>query len=169
MKRKAKQAIVRVSLLALGTGFEIVSKRSKALQAELADWDEGRTFSLGVLPDGPSVALRHEGGRIRYLGQGDRDASLRIMFKNLDCALLPLTAQMGADTAYVQHRAILQGNIGQAMQISRAMQLVQTYLMPDIVMKRISKRAPRLTFRQWLLRVWVMATVGFGMAANLAK
>lgn len=169
MDYKRKRAVVRTSLLALGVAFETVSKRSAEMKAELADWEEGQVFALGVLPDGPEIALRKEGDRIRYLGRGDHGASLKILFKNMDCAFLPMAAKIGSDTAYVQHRAILHGNVGQAMQLSRAMRLAQTYLMPDSILRRIFKRAPKLTFKQRLLRVWVMSTVGLGMLAKARK
>lgn len=166
---KLKKSVVSTSLLALATAFEIVSKYSPELKAELADWEDGRVFSLGVLPDGPAITLKKMGDKIRYIGKGVKDPHLAIYFKNLDSALLPLTGQMGAHTAFAQHRAILHGNVADAMQINRAMAIVQNYLMPGIILKKICKRAPKLTGKQLLLKARVMATLGLGLAVNAGK
>jgi len=169
MRYRIKRAIVRTSLLALGVGFETVSKHDRDLKAEIADWEDGRVFSVGVLPDGPSVTLRKSGDRIQYLGQGDGPSRQRVLFKNVDAALLPLTGQMGSHTAFVQHRAILHGNVAEAMQASRAMDMVQTYLMPGFVLKRTMKRPPKLTLRQYVLKAWVLSTLAFGLLACLRR
>jgi len=169
MGYRAKKIVAQTSLLALATGFETVSKRAPELKAEIADWEEGRVFSLGVLPDGPSVSLRKEGDRIRYLGQGHGASRLRILFKNVDAALLPLTAQMGSHTAFCQHRAVLHGNVAEAMQTSRAMITVQTYLMPGFILKRTMKRPPKLTPRQYALKGWVWATLVAGLLGCMMR
>jgi len=169
MMYRVKRAIARTSLLALGVGFETVSKHDRDLKAEIADWQDGRVFSVGVLPDGPSVTLRKSGDRVRYLGQGDGPSRQRVLFKNVDAALPPLTGKMGSHTAFIQHRAILHGNVAEAMQMSRAMDIVQTYLMPGFVLKRTMKRAPKLTLRQYLLKAWVLSTLPFGLLACLRR
>ena len=95
---KAKQMVVKTALLALGVAFEMVSKGSRELQDEIEDWEEGRILKLGVLPDGPALSVRKEGGRLVYLGSGDYNAGLNIYFKNMDCAFMVLSGQIGADT-----------------------------------------------------------------------
>ena len=169
MVHAMKRVTVATSLLALGVAFEMLSKLSAGLKAEIADWEDGRVFSLGVLPEGPAISVRKEGGRLRYLGKGHRDSTLKILFKNVDCAFFPLTGQMGADTAFVQHRAILHGNVHEAMQLARAMSIVQTYLLPGFILKRTFKRPPKLTPAQYLLKARVLATLGFALALNVGK
>jgi hypothetical protein len=166
---RVKESVVSTSLLALATAFEIVSKHSAELKAELAGWEEGRTFSLGVLPEGPAITLKKEGDRIIYLGKGEKNPGLKILFKNLDSALLPFTGQMGSHTAFIQHRAILHGNIGEAMQISRAMNMVQKYLMPGFILNKTFKSPPKLGLSGLLLKAWVMATLAIGLIANAFK
>ena len=166
---KIKKAIVRTSLLALGTAFEIVSKRDRDLRAEIGEWEEGRVFSLAVLPDGPAIVLKNESGRIRCLGSRPHDSQPRILFKNMDCAFMPLTGLMSADMAFVQHRAILEGNVGAGMEVARAIAIVQNYLLPGFMLKRVCKRVPRFTPGQMLLKIWVLAALLPRMAANLGK
>jgi len=164
-----KKFVVSASLLALGSAFEIVSKRERKLRAEIANWEEGRVFLLGVLPNGPSMVLKKEAGRIRYLGTRSDNAEPKILFKNMDCAFLPLTGLMSADIAFVQHRAILHGSVGSAMETSRAMAIVQSYLLPGLLFGWLYKRPPKFSLGQYLLKAWVLAALLPRMAVNLAK
>ena len=160
---RKKKAVVSTALLALGVAIDIVSRHSPELKKEIADWEDGRVFSLGVLPDGPAISLRKEADRIRYLGKGYKDPKLRFLFKNIDCALLQVTGKMGAHTAYAQHRAILHGNLVEGVQTSRALSIVQTYLSPGVALKKTMKRPPKLTPAQLLIKVRVMATLPVAM------
>ncbi len=166
---RIKEAVVSTSLLASGVAFEMVSARSPEFQAELSDWEEGRVFSMGVLPDGPAIAVRKEAGRLRYLGRGHHGSKLRIMFKNVDCALMALTGQIAAYTAFAQHRAIVQGSINQAMQANRAMAMVQKFLMPGIFMKKLAKRPPRMSAADLVLKARVFATLTPALVMNARK
>ena len=67
---KAKELVVKTSLLALGLCFEMVSRHSREMQDELGDWEEGRVVSLGVLPEGPSMAVRKEVDILHPLHRG---------------------------------------------------------------------------------------------------
>ncbi len=169
MSYKAKRVAAHTSLLALSVAFEMVSKHSVELKNELVDWEDGRIFSLGVLPDGPAVSLRKEGDRIRYLGRGQDDAEIKILFKNIDSALLTVTFRMGSHTAFAQHRTVVHGNIAKAVQVSRAMSIVQLFVVPGFVLKRICKRPPKLSSAQLLLKVRVLATLPVAMLVAMRR
>ena len=166
---RTKRSVVSTSLLASGVAFDLVSKHSPELKAEIADWEEGRVFSLGVLPDGPAISLRKEGDRIRYLGKGYKNPKLKLLFKNIDCAHLMMTGKISSSAAFAQHRTILHGNLVDAMQISRAMAIVQSYLLPGSALKKSMKRPPRPTPAQRLLKARIMATLGIAVLVNMRK
>ena len=161
--------VASTSLLALGSAFEIVSKWDTKLRAEIEDWEDGRIFSLSVMNQGPALVLKKEKNRILYVGNCINDADTKILFRNIDCALLPLTGMMSSDMAFVQHRAILHGRVGAAMEISRAMAIVQSYLLPGFMFGWLYKRPPKFTLGQYLLKGWVMALLLPRMAVNLTK
>lgn len=166
---RLKKLVAGTSLLALGTAFEIVSKHERTLRAELEDWEEGLIFSLGVMPDGLAMVLKKKNGRIQYMGTCFKDANPKILFKNIDCALMPLTGMMSSDIAFVQHRAILHGSVAAAMEISRAMAIVQSYLLPGFMFGWLYKRPPRFTLAQYFLKAWVLVALLPCMAINLKK
>ena len=167
---RLKKLVVGIALLSFGATIEKVSKKSPELKAELKDWPEGLVFALGVLPNGPAITMKHAGGVIRYLGRGYKeDPALKVLFKNVDSAFLPFTGQMGSHTAFIQHRAILHGSVVDGIKMSRAMGIVQCFLLPGIVLKRIFKTPPRLAPKQMILKAEVYATMGIGMALNAFK
>lgn len=162
---KIKRSVVSTSLLALGAAFEMVSQSSPEMQAELADWDEGMSFSMGVLNDGPAITMKKEGGVLKFVGKGLRNPSISIFFKNIDSAVLALTGQIGAHTAFIQQRAILHGGIHQAMKANRVLDMVQAYLLPGFVLNKVAKKPLNLTGAQLMLKLKVMALLAIKMIA----
>jgi len=166
---RLKKAVVGIALVALGGTFEKVSKHSAELKEEIKGWKKGIVISLGVLPKGPAISLKEENGMIKYLGRGYKNPDVRILFKNVDSAFLPFTAQMGAHIAFVQHRAMVHGSVVDGIKANRAMGIVQAYLLPGIVFKKVFKLPPRLTFKQKLFKLYVYLTMGIDLALNAAK
>ncbi|HPG65774.1 MAG TPA: hypothetical protein PLO37_02925 [Candidatus Hydrogenedentes bacterium] len=164
-----KRLVVRMVLLALGTAFEQVSKRVRELGDEIARWEDGRTFAVGVLPDGPTIALRKEGSRIRYLGEGDHGAPLRILFKNLEAALPLLLGRAGSHVAFARHSAVVQGNVAEAAEANRAMVIVQQYLFPEFILRKILKRRPTPTGRQRWIKIQILAGLFPAMALTYKR
>lgn len=166
---RLKKMVVGIALLALGGTFEKVSKHSAELKQEIKTWKKGIVISLGVLPNGPSISLKEDNGTIRYLGRGYKNPDVKIIFKNMDSAFLPFTAQMGSHIAFVQHRAMVHGSVLDGIKANRAMGIVQAYLLPGIVFKKVFKLPPKLTLKQKLFKLYVYLTMGIDMALNAAK
>jgi len=155
----SKKAVAHISLLALGSTFELVSKYSKELKKEIADWQEGIVLLLGVLPNGPAMSVKKENGAIRFLGMGMRDADLKVLFKNIDSAMMVLTGMMGSHTAFAQFRAIVYGNLGVGMQMSRALNIVQKFLLPSFMLNKTFKRPPEFSSEDMWIKAKVMAAL----------
>jgi hypothetical protein len=160
-----KRRIAGIALLALGVAFEYLSRDSAELRKEIAVWEEGRVFSIGILQDGPSITLKKEGGAIRYLGQGLKQPHLTFYFKNMDSALMVFVGMIGAHTATVQHRTIVHGDIGTAMEALRAMSIVQKYLFPGFVLGNTFRRPPVYSFGELMFKAWFMLRLGPGLIA----
>jgi hypothetical protein len=169
LTHQAKAAVAATALVALGVAFEILSRHSAEMRGEIERWGEGRCFSLGVLPFGPSVAIRKEGGQLRFLGRGDHGAQLRILFKNMDSALLLLTGQMAAHTAFAEHRVLVHGPIDETVQANRAMAIVVKYLFPGFMLGSLTKRKPVLTRRELALKARLYATLGPALMRGIVK
>ncbi|MFA6032434.1 MAG: hypothetical protein WC889_06005, partial [Myxococcota bacterium] len=142
---------------ALGAAFELCSERVPELAREIADWEEGRRITIGVHPSGPYVSIEKRGQRIACMGPVKAEhPDLQIRFKNLESALLIFTAQMGGHDAVVECRVGVTGDNAMAMQMNRAMAIVQAYLFPAILHHRLFKRAPRMTTAQLAVKAQIM-------------
>ena len=165
MLTEAKSALCRTSLLALGMTFELASDRAPEMADELASWDEGRRVGIGVLPAGPHITIEKRGSRLAYLGSGLADPHVAILFKNLDSAVLVFTGQIGAHHAVAENRVIVRGSNHQAMEATRAMAIVQTYLFPGLMLKKTFKRPPRLSRAQ----LWAKGRVYAALVPALVR
>ena len=165
MGTNAKRALCKTSLLALGTAFELVSRRVPALQKEIAAWEEGRRILLGVLPSGPHMRIEKRGDRIAFLGMGEGSedagtaAGTKILFKNLDSAVMVFVGMMGAHQAVAENRVSVHGSNRKAMEMTRAMAIVQTYLFPGLILKRTFKRPPKLSGRELATKAGIYASL----------
>jgi hypothetical protein len=154
---EAKKMLVASSLRALGVMFELVSEHSPELATELADWEEGRVVGLGVLPNGPAISLLKQQERIRFLGTGLQNPAIGILFKNMDSAVMTFSGQIGAHMASIEHRAVVHGNVVHAMQTVRAMNIVQKFLMPTLLLNRTTKKPVRLSRTELRTKARVLA------------
>ncbi len=165
-----KKSIASTALLALSVTYEMVSKKSRELKDEISSWEDGRTFALGVLKDGPSITLMKKGDRIKYLGKGIQgDPAITIYFKNIDSALMVFIGLIGAHTASVQRRVIVHGDLSKTMEVMRTMNIVQMYLMPGIVLKKTFKRPPELSGKQLALKAQIYAGLVPGLILSGSK
>ena len=169
MSYKNKSKIAGASLLAVGVMFEELSKNCPEMKDEISRWNEGRTFSLGVLPSGPMITVQKKGGRIKYLGAGDRDSDLIIYFKNMDAALMVFLGMIGSHTATVQGRTIVHGDLGEAMQAVRALDIVVKYLMPGFLFDNLFKRRPQMNFSQLTRKTGLMLQLLPSMALKATR
>jgi hypothetical protein len=169
LTHQAKAAVATTGLVALGVAFEILSRHSAEMRREIEPWSDGRCFSLGVLPFGPSIAVRKERGQLCFLGSGDHGAPLRILFKNLDSALLLLTGQMAAHTAFAEHRVLVHGPLDETVQANRAMAIVVKYLFPGFMLTSLTKRKPVLTRQELATKARLYAMLGPALLRGIVK
>jgi hypothetical protein len=166
---RAKATVASTALVALGVAFEILSRDSDEMRREIADWEDGRTFALGVLPNGPAVAVRKVRDRLTLLGRGDQGATLKVLFKNVDSALLVLTGLLSAHQAFAENRAIVHGPLDETMQANRAMAIVVKFLFPGLMLGNLLKRKPVFTRDEMLLKARFYAKLVPALAAKLAR
>jgi len=164
-----KETTAKTSLLALGATFELCSELVPEMQEEIADWDDGRRISIGVLPNGPFITIQKSGNRIKFLGASMKDPDLCVLFKNLDSAMLIFTAQIGAPQAVAENRICVYGSNYNAMQTTRAMAIVQTYLFPGILLKMTFKRPPQLSLKQIAIKTKIMGMLVPRLAAIIGR
>jgi len=169
IQSKSKYELIDVTLTVIGVAFEEVSKRAPDLKREVITWNDGRRCALGVLPSGPFITLEKREDRIHYLGKRSVDPHVTFLFKNLDSAMLVLTAQMSAHQALAESRILLDGQVSYGMELNRALAIVETYLFPQFILNKIFKRPPTLNIYQLAAKAIIYAAMGPALLKNGIK
>jgi hypothetical protein len=169
IQSKSKYELIDVTLTVIGVAFEEVSRRAPDLKREIITWNDGRRCALGVLPNGPFITLEKREDRIYYLGKRSVDPHVTFLFKNLDSALLVLTAQMSAHQALAESRILLDGQVSYGMELNRALAIVETYLFPQFILNKIFKRPPTLNIYQLAAKGFIYGAMGPALVKNGLK
>jgi len=145
-----KHVLCSTVLSVLGPAFEVVGRHVPEFRKEIESWEEGRRFSLGVLPNGPAITLEKRGSAIHYLGKGLKSPHITMSFKSYDSALLVLMSIMGSHQAFAENRILVKGDLAQTMEVNRVVNIVNAYLLPGMVVKKVLKRAPQMTLKSYI-------------------
>jgi hypothetical protein len=145
-----KHVLCSTVLSVLGPAFEVVGRHAPEFRKEIEPWEDGRRFSLGVLPKGPSITLEKSGNQIYYLGKGMKSPHISLFFKNYDSALPVLMGIAGSHQAFAENRILVKGDLAKTMEINRVVNIVNAYLLPGIVVKRVLKRPPKMTLKSYI-------------------
>jgi hypothetical protein len=88
--------------------------------------------------------VRKSGGELKALGPDpDETATLLVTFKSVDGALPVLLGQKAILQAFAEHRATVRGDLALAMSLVRCLHVVEGYLFPDFMTRRILPRPAR--------------------------
>ena len=159
LSAKSKYTLLDVFLTFLGAAFEEVSKKIPELKTEIAEWNEGRKFALGVLPNGPYVTVEKRGDELYYLGKGLLNPDVTFLFKNLDAAVPVFTGLMSSHQAVAECKVMIQGNNSFAMETNRALAIVLAYLFPVSVFGHLFKDKPKMGVKQLINKGKVYMTI----------
>lgn len=146
---------VKIVLFVLGRGFQSIASRDEEVKQEVEVWEESFSILFEVLPGGPYLFLQKQNGKLRMVGLKRDEANLVISFKTLGSSFLILTGQMGTPQGYAEHRMSVKGDLAKAMSLIRCLNLVEFYLFPGFIARRILKRLPAMTLRKFGLRLHV--------------
>ncbi len=132
---------------------------------ELAHMYEGQSYSIAAGAKGPVLHVQWKDGRLlRLASPAERACTLRI--KSLPLAFRLFTGQMGLAQAYAWHAFTVQGELGEVMLLARLVNLVESYLFPRFITKRILTDIPSLQASP--LRVYGRILCGF-LTARYSK
>jgi len=136
-----KRGVARVVFAVLGRGLVACSRLDSRVRAEALAWPDGTAITLAIAPGCPRTTIIKRDGRLRALG-GTRDTTptLLVTFKSVDGALPVLLGMKSVLQAFAEHRATVLGDLGLAMSLVRCLHVVEGYLFPDIMNRRILPR-----------------------------
>ncbi len=159
-----KFLVAEIVFFVLGRAFQSGSRHDPDMRRETAVWPEGFAVVLKVLPAGPRMVLEKSDGILRHRGSGFVDGNLSIEFKNIECAFLVLTPQIGAARAFAERRTSVRGDLADALIFTRCLNIMLAYLYPKFVCKRLLKRVPNMTLKKQFARAKIyLAGIPFGL------
>lgn len=134
----------RAVLQVLYRGIRVLSHADSRVRQELLSLPEGRTvrFAVSPKPDAPSLTFTVLDGTIQKAPR-TAEVDIEIVFKNEKMAFRVFTGRMGISGAYAAHAFTLRGNINETMGIVRIIDLVEAYLFPGFMTRRILRELPK--------------------------
>ena len=135
--KRGRKAIAAIVLWVLGRGLIAAARLDGRIRREVESWPDSCVVTLLIAPWGPRVSWRREGATLLALGSAEADADLLVTFKSVDVALPCLLGAKGVLEAFVEHRSTVSGDLKHAMSLLRCLHIVEGYLFPDIITRRI--------------------------------
>lgn len=138
--KRGKKVVAAIVFAVLGRGLVACARLDERVRAEAASWPDGTVITLRIAPFGPQVSWRTAGGTLEYCGGRGVAPSLAVTFKSVDGALPLLLGMKSVLGAFAEHRATVAGDLAVAMSFVRCLHIVEGYLFPDLMTRRILPR-----------------------------
>ena len=143
----AKRAYVATMMEVVGRALAALTAEDEQTRETLAVLPEGFRFAMKVMPDGPGLMLRKNAkGVFVYEGAprpGQR-ADLTILIKHIEHAFRMLTFQESTAQAFANDRMLVDGEIGYAVRMVRALNRLETIILPRLIAERAVKEVEDL-------------------------
>lgn len=137
-----KARLTAVVFFFLWRAFRALYRCDSRVRAELDSWPEGLTLHMQAGSGGPHLAIRRAAQGPERVKSGFEQAQVDVRFKSLDSAFLLATGRLGVAQAYAQHRFYLYGDIAVTMSFVRCVDVIEGYLFPPFLTRRILKAPP---------------------------
>lgn len=138
--RRAKRLLAGIVFWVMGRGIVACARLDDRVRDEVASWPEGTVVTLLMWPGTPKTSVRKADGRLIALGSRDIEPTLLVTFKSVAASVPVLLGMKSVLQAFAEHRATVKGDIGLAMSLVRCLHIVEGYLFPDIMTRRILPR-----------------------------
>ena len=132
-----RKRVIAIVFFFLGRGFAACARLDSRVKREVGTWPEGTVVTLRIAPSGPQTSWSVTGGRFRHLGARSVTPTLLVTFKNPEGALPVFLGMKGVLQAFAEHRSSLSGDISLGMSVVRCLHIVEGYLFPDVMTRRI--------------------------------
>ena len=162
-------------MLIVGRAIEAAYKTDRVVKKEFDELPPDFCFYLGVLPSGPYMVVgKTKEGKAKYLGWSlvGKKVSLKMNIRNIEAAIQVFTFQESTGTAYAHDRFIVEGDLPHSLAVVRVLDIVEVYLLPQIIASLAVKRYPLWSemspFRKWTGRIIVYArALGYGLVKDI--
>lgn len=153
-----KRFTAKLILWFLGRGLQSCTVLDDNVREEMQYFKEGTSILLKIEPSGPCMLLSKENGKLKFIGLKEAHADLAIYFKNIEGAIAVLTGKSSIAQSYAEHRFVMKGNVASGMCLVRCLCILESYLFPEFITKKILKPSPVKSTNS--LRIYISALLG---------
>jgi hypothetical protein len=169
-KKLFKRVYVAIMLWTVGKAVQVAAKIDKEVKAQIAKLPNNFTLRMMVAPEKafplffyakmlPSFVTdkglllygiqmflhKDKEGKLTYIGADPKGkkVDLSIIFTSIEAAWLVLSFQESTATAYMHGRFVVEGDLPHSLTFVRVLDIVETFLLPKIIVKLAVKRYPK--------------------------
>ncbi len=164
---RIKRLYVRFMLAFIGHGLAKACRSDQLIQKEIASLPDGFTFSMSVMPRGPSLYMKKSDGRIK---PGRKNSAAKpdvdIQFKHLAHAFSTLSFQEGTTEAFARERMVVDGDLPASMKLVRCFERLEVVTLPKFIGRKIMRHYPDISVKEKLLgalQIYLGVFAGFVM------
>lgn len=140
-RKRVKRLLAGAVFWVMGRGLVACARLDSRVRAEVAAWPDGTEITLAIWPGNPRTSVRKSQGSIVALGSHpDTESTLTVTFKSVDAAFPVLLGIKPVLQGFAEHRATVHGDLRLAMSLVRCLHIVEGYLFPDLMTRRILSR-----------------------------
>jgi len=146
-KKRIKKIYLSIMLFFVGRAFQSAYRVDRTVRKEFDSLPENFSFIMKIHPAGPGILMqRNNKGKLKYMGRSAKPADVNIIFRNIESAIKVFTFQSSAYVSYAQNGISVSGDLACTMSIMRSLSLVEDYLLPWIITRKIFKRSTATPF-----------------------
>lgn len=160
-RKPFKTAYLKAMMFFVTRAFPAAYRIDRRVRGELDGLPAGFSFALTVAPSIASGSVYRDGrGRLRAGKLENDTADVVVRFRNVESAFDVFSFQCGAFESYAKNGMAVSGDLPTTMAFMRCLNIVESYLLPGIITKKILKREVRFGFGQ---RFWGRILVYLGV------
>lgn len=158
MMRCIQALVVAIVLRVVHAALIELRELDSRVAKEFERMPEGLSYAICTGHNGPSLYVQWDGRELKRLAAlAAPSCALRI--KSMPLSFQLFTGQMGLAQAYARHAFTMGGEVADVMRLARLVNLVEGYLFPKIMTRRIMTDVPETEV--CFLRAYARIALGF--------
>ncbi|MGM0952504.1 MAG: hypothetical protein ACQEW7_05950 [Pseudomonadota bacterium] len=144
LQLRARRTYVGLMFQVMGRALQAMTEVDGDVCRDTRELPPGFLFEMRVLPSGPGLIMEHtEHGHLRFLGNAaPRPVNLSIQFKHMVHAFRVVSFQEKTAVAFANERMLVDGDIGYAVRMTRVLNRLETFILPEFLAARAVKQYP---------------------------
>lgn len=156
--RAIQSLVVAIVLRVVHAALVELRELDSRVAGEFERMPEGLSYAIRTGHNGPMLFVQWDGRELRRLAELPAPScSLRI--KSMPLSFRLFTGQMGLAQAYARHAFTMGGEVADVMRLARLVNLVESYLFPKIITRRIMTDVPETEVN--FLKAYARIACGF--------